>query len=221
VSFRGWPAEAFDFFSGLEADNSKTYWQAHKDVWERAVKQPFAALSAEVESGYGALHLFRPYRDVRFSADKTPYKTAAGAVTESEGGASFYVQVSAAGLFVGSGMYDLATDQLERFREAVAADGSGDEIDGVCRTLRSGGYELGSMTSLKTAPRGYAKDHPRIELLRMKGLTMGRSFPRAGWMHTAKAFDRVRAVWDAARPMNAWLERHVGPSTLPPSDVRR
>jgi hypothetical protein len=118
-------------------------------------------------------------------------------------------------------MYDLAADQLDRFRDAIAADASGADIAEVCRGLRAAGYDIGAMSSLKTAPRGYAKDHPRIELLRMKGLTMGRSFPRAAWMHTAKAYDRVCAVWDAARPMNAWLERHVGPSALPPPDGRR
>lgn len=221
MAFRGWPAEAFELYVGLEADNTKAYWEDHKAVYESGVKASFAALSDEVAGRYGPLHLFRPYRDVRFSKDKSPYKTAAGAMTESEGGSSYYLQISAEGLFVGCGMYDMASDQLERHRAAIDDEVTGAALAAICDQLRSDGYDLGSMTSLKTAPRGYAKDHPRIELLRMKGLTMGRTFKRAAWMHTAKALDRVRTVWDDATPMNDWLAANVGPSTLPPPEFGR
>ena len=81
MSFRGWPAEAITFYEGLEADNSKTYWTANKDVYESAVVAPFRALSDEVAEMFGLLRLFRPYRDVRFSKDKSPYKTGQGAAT--------------------------------------------------------------------------------------------------------------------------------------------
>jgi hypothetical protein len=73
---------------------------------------------------------------------------------------------------------------------------------------------------LKTAPRGVAKDHPRIDLLRMKGLVTAKTMPLAKWMHTAKALERITAVWDDAKPLNAWLGTHVGPSTLPPPEPR-
>src|SRR5437868_12716444 len=119
MSFTGFPASAFDFYARLELDNSKTFWTANKSIYDASVKQPFAELSDDVAPRFGALHLFRPHRDVRFSKDKSPYKTAAGAVTESEGGASYYVQVSGEGLFVGCGMYHMASDQLERWRAAL------------------------------------------------------------------------------------------------------
>jgi uncharacterized protein (TIGR02453 family) len=218
VGFTGWPAEAFELYAGLELDNSRAYWQARRDVYDRAVRAPFDELSAAVERRFGPLHLFRPNRDIRFSKDKSPYKTAAGAVTESDGGASYYVQISATGMFAGCGMYHLATDQLERYREALDDDRSGAAIERCCAALRSKRYEIGAAASLKTAPRGYAKDHPRVELLRMKGLTTGRTFPLAKWMHTAKALERVVTVWEDARPLNRWLEAHVGPSTLPPRE---
>jgi uncharacterized protein (TIGR02453 family) len=220
MTFRGWPAEAFAFFAGLEAANSRAYWQDNKAVYDRSVKAVFGELSAAVADRFGPLHLFRPYRDVRFSKDKTPYKTVAGAVTEGEGGASYYVQISAEGVFVGSGMYDLAADQLERYRAGVDAAATGEEIAEICARLTTSGASLGAVESLKTAPRGYPKDHPRVELLRMKGLTMGRTFPRAKWMSTAKALERVVEVWEEAGPMNRWLEANVGPSTLPPGEAR-
>ncbi|HEY3834900.1 MAG TPA: DUF2461 domain-containing protein [Acidimicrobiia bacterium] len=218
TGFAGFPAAAFDFFARLELDNSKAFFTANKSVYDEAVKQPFAALSDAIERRYGALHVFRPYRDVRFSKDKTPYKTAAGAVTESQGGSSYFVQVSAEGLFVGCGMYHMAGDQLERYRGALDDGRVGGAITKIAEALRAKGYDISAMESLKTAPRGYPKDHVRIELLRMKGLTTGRSFPVARWLSTPKALERVTAVWDDAKPMNAWLERNVGPSTLAPPE---
>src|SRR5688500_3937599 len=114
MGFTGWPAEAITFYAELEADNTKAFWEEHRALYDRAVKQPFADLSELVAEEFGPLHLFRPHRDVRFSKDKSPYKTAAGAVTEGEGGTRFYVQISAEGLYVGAGYYSPAPDQLER-----------------------------------------------------------------------------------------------------------
>ena len=119
MTFRGWPADAIDFYRGLEADNSKTYWQANKARYDEAVKAPFEALMVELEGEFGPMRLFRPYRDVRFAKDKSPYKTAAAAFGEQEGGSGLYVQLSASGLMVGSGYYHMAPDQLVRFRAAL------------------------------------------------------------------------------------------------------
>ncbi len=218
VTFTGWPPEAFELYAGLELDNSRAYWQAHRDVYDECVKQRFMALSDEVAARFGPLHVFRPNRDVRFAKDKSPYKTAAAAVTESAGGATYYVQISATGMFVGSGMYHLAPDQLERFRAAVHDAKRGAPIQRIVDDLAAKKYSIGSMESLKTVPRGYDKDHPRAALLRMKGLTTGREFALARWMHTRKALDRIVEVWTAAAPLNRWLERNVGPSDAPPRE---
>ena len=94
MTFRGWPEDALDFYVGLEADNSKTYFHADKQVYDECVKAPFLELSAEIEREFGPMHVFRPNRDIRFAKDKTPYKTAAAAVTEGEGGTAYYVQIS-------------------------------------------------------------------------------------------------------------------------------
>jgi uncharacterized protein (TIGR02453 family) len=220
MPFRGWPAEAVTFYEGLEADNSKAYWTANKATYEECVRAPFLALADEVRDEVGELRLFRPYRDVRFSKDKTPYKTAAGAAGELEGGSVVYVQLSAAGLFVASGYYQPAADQLERFRVAVADDRSGPQLEEVVASLRQQGFDIGG-EALKVAPRGFARDHPRVALLRHKGVTAGRTFAPARWLSTAKARDRVLDTWRAAAPLHAWLDHHVGPSTLPPDDAGR
>jgi uncharacterized protein (TIGR02453 family) len=212
MTFRGWPAEAIEFFEGLEADNSKTYWQEHKPVYEKQVRAPMDELLVELEPKFGEGKVFRPYRDVRFSKDKSPYKTAIAA-TLADGG---YISFSADGLGAGSGMYMPATDQLERFRQAIADDRTGKKLVGIVGTLRGAGIEVAAHDVLKTAPRGYPKDHPRIELLRHKGLIAWKQWPVAAWMGTAKAKDRIVEFLRATGPLNAWLDKNVGPSGLAP-----
>jgi uncharacterized protein (TIGR02453 family) len=204
VAFTGWPVEAVEFFEGLEDDNSRAYWQAHKAVYEQRVKEPTDALLTELEDEFGSGKVFRPYRDVRFSTDKTPYKLNCAA--HLTGG---YVSVSADELFVGSGLYMPMPDDLKRFRAAIDDDRTGRELEQIVAALRTAKYDVGAHDSVKTAPRGYAKDHPRIELLKLKGIVMSKAWPVGGWLGTRKAKDRVVATLTAARPLNAWIAEHV------------
>jgi uncharacterized protein (TIGR02453 family) len=215
MSFQGWPEEALDFYDGLEADNSKTYWLAHKEIYDTCVLAPMAELLAELEAEHGEAKIFRPYRDVRFSKDKSPYKTAIGAHA-GDG----YIQLSAAGLAAGSGMYGMAPDQLERYRAAVAADATGGALEQVIAVLRKQDIEVHGRDSLKSAPRGYPADHPRIELLRHKGLVAWKEWPVEPWLATAAAKTEVDGFLVASRPLGQWLEAHVGPSVEPASARR-
>jgi uncharacterized protein (DUF2461 family) len=108
-----------------------------------------------------------------------------------------------------------APDQLKRFRAAVDDETSGPALESIVSTLRTRGYEVGAHEVLKTAPKGYPKDHPRLEMLRNKGLVMSKSWPVGAWLGTKQAKDRVVTCLEAARPLNAWLERCVGPSEHP------
>jgi uncharacterized protein (TIGR02453 family) len=211
MAFKGWPAEAIEFYEGLEADNTRAYWQDHKQEYEELVKRPMVELLAELEREYGAGKIFRPFRDVRFSRDKSPYKTAIGATLERGG----YVQFSARGLAAGTGYYVMMPDQLERYRQAVDDDKTGAELLGIVTTLRKARIDVTARESLKTAPKGYPKDHPRIDLLRHKGLIAWKEWPVAAWMGTAKAKPRVVEFLEAARPLVAWLDTNVGPSAMP------
>lgn len=220
MPFTGFPPSALTFFEGLAADNSKVYWQANRGVYDADVRGAMLGL-LEALGEFGPFHVFRPYNDVRFAKGRPPYKEQIGAVGESEGGAVQYVAFSAAGLTVGTGYYSMAVDQLERFRQAVDDEASGATIAGLCATLEARGYTIGAIGELKTAPRGYPKDHPRIALMRRKGLTAFRTWPVAPWLHTKAVVRRVRDAWTEPAPMNAWLDAHVGPSTLPPPDFSR
>lgn len=220
MAFRGFPDEAFAFYEALHADNSRTFWQANKPTYQSAVRAPMDELLAELEA-YGPFHVFRPYNDVRFSKNKAPYKEHVGAYGESEGGAGFYLQLGADGLMAAAGYYAMASDQLERFRHAVDALATGAEIEGLVARLSAGGHEIGAISELKTAPRGYPKDHPRITLLRRKGLMAMKRWPVSKWMHTKAVVTRVTDAWEACAAMNTWLDLHVGPSTLAPEDGER
>jgi uncharacterized protein (TIGR02453 family) len=220
MSFKGFPEEAVAFYEGLQADNSRTFWQANKPVYEQSVKAPMLALLDELAE-YGPFHIFRPYNDVRFSKNKAPYKEQTGAYGESQGGAGYYVQFSLAGLVAGAGYYSMASDQLERFRNAVVAEHTGAELVRLGAALEKKGLYLGAISELKTAPRGFAKDHPRIEYIRRKGLFAARNFPPAKWMQTKAVVGKVRDTWAATNELVGWLDLHVGPSTLPPEELAR
>ena len=220
TSFSGFGSTALAFFEGLAADNSKVYWQANKGVYDADVKAPMLALLGEL-ADYGTFHIFRPYNDVRFAKGRPPYKEQIGAVGEGEGGAIFYVQLSAEGLRVGTGYYQMATDQLERFRAAVADDVLGRQVEALVAQLEKRGCSIAALDELKSAPRGYPKDHPRIALLRRKGLAAMRTWDVAPWLHTKAVVKRVRDAWQEAAELDAWLDTNVGPSTLPPSDFGR
>ncbi len=205
MAFRGWPIEAVEFYEGLEADNSKVYWTRHRAVYDRHVKTPMEELLAELAGEFGEGKLFRPHRDVRFSADKAPYKTNCAARLGSG-----YVSFSADGLSVGSGLYMPDAPALARYRAAVDAKKSGAELVAIVDALREGGYDTMAHDVLKTAPKGYPKDHPRIELLRYKGIAMMKTWPVGAWLGTAKAKDRVVTTLRAGAPLRDWLARNVG-----------
>jgi uncharacterized protein (TIGR02453 family) len=208
--FRGWAAEAIEFYEGLEADNSRTYWQENKAVYEELVRGPMDELLAELAPQYGEGRIFRPYRDVRFSKDKSPYKTAIAA-TLANGG---YISFSAEGLGAGRGLYMPAPDQLDRYRRAVADERSGRQLVQIVSKLRKSRITVDAHDVLKTAPKGYPKDHPRIELLRYKGLISWKQWPVGAWLGTRKAKERLVGFLRASKPLHDWLETRVGPSEL-------
>ncbi|GAA1979613.1 DUF2461 domain-containing protein [Kitasatospora viridis] len=212
MTFEGWQDEALEFYERLEHDNSKTFWTEHREVYERAVREPMEALLEQLEPEFGPGKVFRPNRDVRFSADKTPYKTHIGAHLRTGG----YIQLSADGLACGNGMYRLAPDQLDRYRLAVAEDVTGAELERVIARVVAAGPEVTGRDPLKTAPRGYSKDHARIALLRNKGLVAWQEWEPADWLGTSAAYPRITDFLRASQPLKDWLDGHVGPSELPP-----
>ena len=210
MAFQGWPIEAVEFYEGLEADNSKVYWQDNKAVYDRHVKAPMEELLAELGEEFGTGKIFRPYRDVRFSADKTPYKTNCAATIGSG-----YVSFTAEGLSVGGGLYMPDPKALARYREAVDKQKSGAELATIVAALHKAGYQTMAHEVLKTAPRGVPKDHPRIDLLRRTSLSLGARIKAGRGIGRDAALEFVAGTWRAARPVTSWLDDNVGRSTMP------
>jgi uncharacterized protein (TIGR02453 family) len=212
-TFTGIPAEAFDFYVDLAANNTREWWKQNRTTYEEHVRAPLEALLAELAPEFGSGHLFRPYRDTRFSKDKSPIKDHQGAFVGLEDAVGYYVQVSANGLMIAGGWYAPQGQQVQRFREAVQV-GLAPEVRSMVRTLERKGWEVDGQP-LKTRPRGVDPDHPDLDLLRFRALTAARSYEPEAWMGTRKAFTTVRGGWRQLQPMTEWLADHVGPATDP------
>ncbi|BDT97606.1 MULTISPECIES: DUF2461 domain-containing protein [Nocardia] len=209
TGFAGFPLAGLDFYEDLEADNSKAFWTAHKKIYDESVLAPMKSLVAELEPDFGTAKIFRPYRDVRFAKDKSPYKTAQGAVVRAGAGVGWYVQINAAGLYVGGGFYQGSPDQLAQLRATIDDEVRGPELAAILAKLADAGFTIGG-EKLKTKPKGYDADHPRIDLLRHKSITCGREFGAPAWLDTPRTAKEVRAAWETMRPLVEWLAAVVG-----------
>lgn len=206
----GFPPAAIAFYEGLEADNSRDYFQAHKQTYLDCVRAPMEALLEALEDEFGPAHLFRPHRDVRFSADKSPYKDHQGAIAGPSTALGLYAAISADGLVAGGGFRATDAGVTRRYRQAVDAPDSGQQLQRIVAALTADGFVV-EAEAVATAPRGYAKDHPRIELLRYRELKVLKHFGTPRWLGTPDVVGQVRAAWRAVLPLRDWAEHHVLP----------
>ena len=216
MAFSGFPAEGFAFYEQLATHNTKAWWAEHRSTYDACVKAPMIALLAELEGEFGEGKVYRPYRDTRFSKDKAPLKDHQGAVVMIEDAIGYYVQVSAAGLMVGGGLYAPAPAQLARLRAAIASP-AGVTLETELTRLRRARWEVDG-SPLKTRPKGYAADSPRLDLLRMTRVVAVKTYDDPKTMESRKTLDVVRKDWRAITPMMEWLADHAGPETDPGSD---
>ncbi len=214
--FTGIPRAAFEFYDRLVAENSKTWWTSHKEQYDGLVVAPLAALLSELEGEFGSAKIFRPYRDVRFAKDKTPYKEYQGAFIGAEDGMGWYVQVGRSGLMLAGGWYSPEGKQIQRYRDAVDS-AVGGELEKALGVATKAGLVVGG-DIMKTRPRGIPEDHPRLELLRHRTLSVSREYGTPAWVSTRGALTRIRTQWRAMTPLLDWLVDHVGPADdgIPP-----
>ncbi|MFV1981777.1 MAG: DUF2461 domain-containing protein, partial [Rhodothermia bacterium] len=176
--FEGFPPSALQFFADLKQNNDRDWFNANKSTYLNEVVEPAKAfilalggMLTDLNPGVnydtrmnGAGSMFRIYRDVRFSKDKSPYKTHLGMVfwlgsgkkTESP---AFYVGMSNEGAGVHGGMWRFQKETLAAYRAAVDDPSTGDELAEIIENLRSAGYEVGGYT-YKRVPRGVDPEHP-------------------------------------------------------------
>ncbi|MDR6413426.1 DUF2461 domain-containing protein [Pseudarthrobacter sulfonivorans] len=209
-TFQGIPTGAFEFYAELEHNNNREWWLEHKDSYDTLVRDPVTALLAELEPRFGPGKIFRPNRDIRFSPDKSPYKTAQGAFASAQEGVGYYLQVSADGLLVGGGYHSHTPAQLARFRNSVDASGTGESLRHIVDGVAAAGFVVEG-EKLKTVPRGYDRDHARGELLKHKSLSAGIELGQPAWVDTPEAARKVAELWDQLRPLVEWVGRHAAP----------
>ena len=209
--FEGFAPGAFTFYDRLAANNSRTWWNEHRHEWERDVRAPLQALLDQI-APEGAARVYRPYRDVRFSKDKSPIKDHQGAIVQVEDAIGYYVQVSASGLMVAAGWYAPSTRQLAAFRRAVDAPAGAVLETLVARLAKK--YVIDA-DPLATRPRGVGADHPRLDLLRSRRLIAVQEYDVVPWVQTRACARRIASDWKAMTPMVEWLIDHVGPAVEP------
>jgi uncharacterized protein (DUF2461 family) len=213
-TFRGWPADGLAFLAELEQDNSRGFWVANVHRYRAALLDPTRALAAALTPEFGPLRVFRPHVDRRFRPNADPYRTDTGATVAGPGGTPYTVVLSARSLAVQVGYRSFDGVQLRRYRTAVDA-AAGEELVALLARLHGDGLVPDGVPSLSGRPRGCPPDHPRLPLMRLRGLHVDRAWPAGDWLATREPLERVRAAWRAARPLADWLDAHVGPRAEP------
>ena len=207
ATFKGWSEDCQRFFIGLELDNSKKYFEANRRTYEDSVKGPMVALLKSLEPDFGTGKVFRANRDIRFSKDKSPYKTniAADVGMGAKGG---YLSLDARGFTVATGRYVMSPEEIARFRKKVAADASGTQLAAIVVKLKKSGYDLGG-EELKRVPPPWPQEHPRAELLRRKSLYAWKNYGLQPWLGSASARRYVVKMWTDAQPLNDWFKKNL------------
>jgi uncharacterized protein (TIGR02453 family) len=203
-TFEGFPREAFTFFGQLARNNNRDWFQAHRETYELACREPMKQLIAALGANPARTKITRINRDMRFARGRDPYRTHI-----ASGVGDRYLSLSAEGLYIGAGLYRPEGPTLERFRNAIDADTSGRALEQIVTSLRRKGYRVDTHERLAAPPRGYRADHPRADLLRMKDIHAGKTLtPEV--LASAAAVGRIKRAMADAKPLVDWLRTNVG-----------
>ena len=226
--FEGFPPSALQFFADLKKNNNREWFDAHRDTFDNDVIESAKAFILSLGGLLQSLHpaigfdtrtngsgsLFRIYRDVRFSQDKSPFKTYLGMKfwlgknpkkTENPG---FYVGLGSEGAGVYAGMWEFPKPVLEQYRKTLDNPDRGAALNSILVRLEKAGYEVGE-PHYKRVPRGFDPDHPNAELLKRNGVMAAMPKTPASVVTSPDflptAFDHCRTMW----PMVEWIHDHV------------
>lgn len=209
AAFRGFPAEALEFLTELEANNDRDWFKANRARYDEFLVAPATALGEDL-ADIGTPKLFRPWNDTRFHA-APPIKEHLGLAIGYEGAGGFYVELSLDGVLVAAGLHNPQSDQVERMRAAIDKPRIAASLRKAIGSAEAGGLELNE-PDLVRGPRGYPVDHPRMDLLRRRRLVVAKRHAVGRWVERPAAGRRIRDQLDAAAPLVRWLRGHVGPS---------
>ncbi len=213
----GFTEKSFAVLDGLAENNDKDWFHAHRDEFETYVESPFLGLLADLTDRLASSDLplrgsrktiFRMNRDVRFSEDKSPYKTSISAVltqsgTKAEAGGLLYVQMDRTGGFAGAGWHKLSPSALGPFRDAMIEDA--DNFNEVRSSLSRASRRLRDEDSLTAMPRGYADqaDHRHADVIRLKSLLIAEDLPKIAFI-SGDVAGRIAALAQDGMPLLIW-----------------
>jgi uncharacterized protein (TIGR02453 family) len=225
--FAGFPDEAIQFFLELQAEQSRTWFNAHKSEYQEYCRKPLELLVYELQRRLGDVyphvasvepHIFRIQRDTRFAKDKAPYKTNVAADMpirprregeDQHTTPGMYFSFGLDGEFVAIGAWHMEPDALAHYRAALDDKKLGRQLKSAVDKLVADGWRIASMETLKRVPPPYSQDHPCAELLKHKGLALSIE-PTEGISARPEFVDWVEAKLREAVPVVRWLDKNLG-----------
>lgn len=203
--FHGFGPGLIDFYLALEQHNNREWFQANRASYDSEVGSPLKALAHELESQYPPVKVFRPFRNNRFWPELPPLNEHASLVANAGAMAILYLRIDADGMLVNGGSHQLDRAQISRFRSIVATDEGAAKVRSLLAEAASAGFAINEESKLKSAPRGYSKDHPHIDLLRLRSLSLSRHYPPGPWLTTRESLDLIVGGWQTVMPWVQWL----------------
>ncbi|MDO9484742.1 MAG: DUF2461 family protein [Actinomycetota bacterium] len=207
--FKGFGPGLIDYYLDLEQHNNREWFLANRASYDSEVALPLKALALDLAADYAPVKVFRPYRNNRFWPELPPLNEHASLVANVGSTAVYYLRIDADGMLVNGGSHDLSRDQLALFRTIVATQDGAAEVRSLLSDAAANGFRLAEANQLKTAPRGYSKDHPNIDLLRLRSLSLSRHFPPGKWLASRESYERIVEGWQAVTPWVTWLRVNV------------
>jgi uncharacterized protein (TIGR02453 family) len=221
VPFEGFPREGLSFLDQLARHNERDWFEAHRSVWDEQIVPAMLSWCGELCEALRDVmprlafvprvggSLYRLNRDIRFSRDKSPYKTHAAALLW-EGGdkhdsPGVYLHVSPGELILGGGIWIFEDARLDRYRKLLQDVASAERLRKALAHARKAKLDVEAHEVLKRPPRPFTDEHPSADLSKLKGLTVGRRLTPGAWLHSREALARSEAVARAYAPLHAWL----------------
>jgi uncharacterized protein (TIGR02453 family) len=222
VQFEGFPAAGLAFFRQLAAHNDRDWFEAHRAAWDEKIVPAMLAWCGELCERLRDVmprlvfvprvggSLYRLNRDIRFSRDKSPYKTHAAALlwegAHKRDAPGVYLHVSADDVILGGGIWIFEEEsRLERYRKLLQDDRSAERLESALSHARKAGLSVEAAKQLKRPPRPFTPEHPRAALSRYKGMAVGKHMRPGTWLHSRQALRRAESVARAYAPLHFWL----------------
>lgn len=219
MAFTGFPKGGVEFFQTLSVRQDRAWFHAHKadyqELWEAPMQAFLTAVQAKVAPMFAEAKktkpkVFRIYRDVRFSKDKSPFKTSiSGVIPLYQGGmmerVGYYFEFGPTP-FVAAGRWMMDPPTLKRFRKAVADERTGPPFATAVEKSVGKGFVVSSQQQLARVPKPWTKEHPRAELLRHKGFTFTLPNPSFAVLQSPKLVDWAVTQLKTIAPVMKWVE---------------